>query len=54
MRISELSLWLLNHCIVIELLCPQRAAPTRKLPQNRTNRKMKRDKRASKDDEFQQ
>ena len=43
MLISELLLWFLNHYIVIELLCPQRAALTGKLPQNRTNRKMKRD-----------
>ena len=43
MRIFELLLWLLNHYIVIELLCPQRAALTGKLPQNRTNGKMKRD-----------
>ena len=26
MRISELLLWLLNQYIVIDLLCPQRAA----------------------------
>ena len=43
MRISELLLWLLNHYIVIELLCPQTAAFAGKLPQNRTNKKMKRD-----------
>ena len=43
MRISELLLWLLNQYIVIELLCPQRAALTGKLPQNRNNREMKRD-----------
>ena len=43
MRIFELLPWLLNHYIVIELLCPQRAALTGKLPQNRTNRKLERD-----------
>ena len=51
MRIFELLLWLLNHYIVIELLCPQRAALTGKLPQNRTKRKMK---RGPTDDGFQQ
>ena len=51
MRIFELLLWLLNHYKVIELLCPQRVALAGKLPQNRTNRKMK---RAPKDDGFQQ
>ena len=49
MRIFELLLWLLNRYIVVELLCPQRAALTGKLPQNRTKRKMK---RAPKDDGF--
>ena len=43
MRIFEPLLWLLNYYTVIELLCPQRAAPTGKLPQNRNNREMKRD-----------
>ena len=43
MRISELLLWLLNQYIVIELLCPQRAELTGKLPQNHNNREMKRD-----------
>ena len=35
MRIFDLLLWLLNQYIVIELWCPQRAALTGKLPQNR-------------------
>ena len=43
MRIFELLLWLLNHYIVIELLCPQRATITGILRQNRTNREMKLD-----------
>ena len=32
MQFSELLLWLLNHYIGIELLCPQRASLTGKLP----------------------
>ena len=43
MRIFELLPWLLNQYIVIELLCPQGAALTGKLPQSRNNRKLKRD-----------
>ena len=43
MRNFEPLLLIVYHYIVIQLLCPQRAARTRKLSQIRTNRKMKRE-----------